>query len=203
MEHANNWIATIQKLSNVQRYSQAALSKSENVLEHSALVSLIALHIANSLIADGVKNIDIGKIVIKCLIHDIEESEIGDIASPAKYHNENIASSIKEMEKAIAREIFEESGIASMYSTWATAKKYNTGVIVAFADSLTVLIKTHDEIVLRGNKTLARVIKDLEFNPLKKKYRAMAILYQADNKTITEYRTLIETMITEIQGALK
>jgi 5'-deoxynucleotidase YfbR-like HD superfamily hydrolase len=203
MERPWNWITTIQKLSNVKRYSQASLVKQENVLEHSATVALIGLHIAHSLAADGFKYINSGEIVTKALLHDIEESEIGDIASPAKYHTKEISKAIKEMEEGIADKIFDAAGLPLLFDTWKTAKQNPSGVIVAFADSMTVLVKVHDEIVLRGNKTLAGVIKDLNFGILRSKHKRLAALFHSGNRTVMEYHVLMEQMIEEIQGVLK
>lgn len=193
------WVESLQKLSTVQRYSQAKLARSENVLEHSGMVALITLHLSKGLLDEG-HLIDVGLALTKAMLHDIEESDIGDISQPAKYHSKEITNAVKLLETQVAMKIFMDSNAPGLFNIWIMAKDGDEGLLVAFADNLSVLIKTYEEVYLRGNRTLLSLVKDLEFKSLRSKLDNLYTVYGTESITLAGYGHLIFTYIEAIAG---
>ena len=161
-----NWSSQISKLSCVKRFSQANLAKSENVLEHTCEVSLHALFIATELKEEGYE-IDIGSVLSKSLVHDLEETEIGDVARPFKYSSPELRDKIKELEDDIAADMFHKcSSSKDLFFTWVAAKDDSDGAIVSFCDTLVVMLKFDDEIIGRGNNKFLELMSEHMYTTL-------------------------------------
>lgn len=70
-------------LSHVPRWAIIDVTKQQNVGEHSYRVMVIALTIAEFIEGMGT-NVDTGALLKEAVLHDIEESETGDIPTPFK-----------------------------------------------------------------------------------------------------------------------
>jgi len=154
---------TIGQLSSITRYSQSILSKPENVLEHTGFVALLCMFIADEIDSQQtlmnqdtrtqIPIVDRGLLLQKALVHDIDEVMTGDIARPTKYHNERIKEELDNFAADSANNISGECGV-KFYHYWNEAKSGPEGEIVSLCDALSVLHKAHDEVVMRGNKTM-------------------------------------------------
>ena len=139
----------IDDMSNVRRWSHAYCHKEESVLEHTAVVAIIALSIGSELGADSATLLE------KALLHDMEEVVTGDIPNPTKYHNSRITAEIKEFEDIAAQEIAERYFGDWAYITWRSSKDETLeGEIVRIADAAAVVIKIQQEKQL-GNMAFA------------------------------------------------
>ena len=197
---AKIWNNYIKKLSCVDRFSPFHLNKSENSLEHTGEVVLISLNIAtliNRYRVESTPIIDIAMLLTNAAIHDIEESITGDIIRPVKYDNDLIRQEIRTIEDKAANKIFTESGMSELIPIWGSAKNGIEGKIISFADALTVLKKIHDEVILRGNKTLIDSVADPEFNTVFNKLADLMGVYDALDFFI-EYQAYAREMIAEI-----
>ena len=136
----------VRKVGVVTRYSMAHLNREESVLEHTGGVALLAMLI-------GLKcNADIGELLQKAVIHDIEESQIGDIASPVKYHSVNILNGISALGNKVVMDIALELNILELVPIWFDSKDGTLeGRIVKFCDIISVLGKIHEEVVMYSN----------------------------------------------------
>lgn len=131
----------------VARYSQAHLNRPENVLEHTGFVCVMCM-----LIGLDHGDVDMGELMIKATVHDLEESKIGDIANPVKYANPQILKELKKIGKKAMSDISNETGIYALYDYWESSKDDSIeGKIVKLADVLAVLAKIHEEVVLYSN----------------------------------------------------
>lgn len=142
------------ELSAIDRYSQTRLINPESVLEHMGYVCFCALVIGNRLFAEG-EMINLGDLMIKATIHDIEETITGDMASPTKYWNPNITAEIKKVEAEAAKMVtnkLDKNGW--LYDQWEAAKSGKEGYIIALADKLAVVYKIQQETEQYGNNTL-------------------------------------------------
>lgn len=145
-------------MSSIVRYSQSSLCRPESVLEHTAFVACTSLIIGKKLNELGCE-IDIEKLLKKCLVHDMDEVITGDIARSTKYHNEIIKEQLDILSYDAMETICEKTNV-NLIEDWEFSKEGDEGKIVELVDALAVLWKAHDEVVMRGNKTI--VFGDVE-----------------------------------------
>jgi 5'-deoxynucleotidase YfbR-like HD superfamily hydrolase len=198
---AKNWTDTLQKLSCIKRFSQTELCKPENVLEHTGMVALVALHIGECLNAEGMK-IDIGSLMTRALLHDIEESELGDVARPVKYSSPDMREMFADLEIKTAEDIFYNSGSSQMFRFWSTAKENITtdGLIIKYSDTLCAALKFHDEIVVRGNKSMLPLMSENIFTALDGLLYELASAIGGDSPVLNSYRMLNAEIQAQITG---
>lgn len=139
-------------LSSMQRYSQTFMNKKESVLEHTGFVVLFCCLIAQELVARG-KQIDVGLLLSKAALHDLDEIITGDIPRPTKYFDEEARKSFERIEHhGMSKLIASMSLQESVYSLWKGSKEDYEGSIVAIADVAAVAYKVWEETGLLGNK---------------------------------------------------
>jgi len=133
----------------VTRYSQSKLMREESVMEHTGQVALMALIIGRKCCAD------IEKLMTRAVIHDLEESELGDIANPVKYNNENIYGAIDNLAMEIFEGISNRFDDPALHQDWLYAKDTSLeGRIVKLCDVLSVLMKLYEEVIIYHNYSL-------------------------------------------------
>lgn len=145
-------IESLGKLSCVNRFSQSYLSKPENVMEHTGFVALMSLAIAKDLIRKDCE-INVGLLLEKALVHDLDEIITGDVTRSTKYSSDEMLSSMNLLSQESINKISTDCD-CSFNLCWASAKEGKEGSIVSLADCLSVLFKAHNEVVMRGNKTI-------------------------------------------------
>jgi putative nucleotidyltransferase with HDIG domain len=131
----------ISDMSNARRWSTAYCQKEENVLEHTAVVAIIALRIGSEL-----EGVDMEVLLTRALLHDMEEIITGDIMTPTKYHNEHITKEIKKFEAIAAAEVSDMYFGEWAKTVWAEAKDSTLeGEIIRLADTAAVVYKIRQE----------------------------------------------------------
>ena len=140
------------RLKHTHRYSSVPVLIRENVAEHSFWTAILGITIA---IEMQMSKQEIGKVALKALLHDIEESMTGDLIRDMKYHNEETREAIAAVEHEFALRIFNKLGQVGPWflSWWINAKDETpTGRVVALADLLCVIMYVQHEWDL-GNRT--------------------------------------------------
>lgn len=101
----SHFYAYISKIRWLQRWGLKRNAVTENVMEHSWEVSVIAhaLALIRNRYFDG--NLDVNAIVVAALYHDCSEVITGDMPSPIKYHSSEITSAYKSIERQAEREL--------------------------------------------------------------------------------------------------
>jgi len=198
MNQVKEWIGTIENLSCVKRFSQCFLHKQENVLEHSGMVSLVCLQLSTLLRKEGYE-IDIEKILTKSLIHDSEESVIGDVSKPSKYSSDELRKLFGVYEKTVAMKIFHDAGLEGVMGNWEGAKDGPEGKIIAFVDTLSAIMRFHNEIVMRGNKTMIELLSPTAFDALFGKLNKVCECYP-NSKILKEYEEFCWDVKEQITG---
>ena len=156
------------KLATTNRYSDTRLINPESVLEHTGYVALTSMFIAMKLIDAG-ESINIGELLQKCLLHDIEEAKMGDIITPTKHSS----IKLKLMLNSYAEECAEDV-LASVYgypetlNIWKQSKYGKEGYIVEIADALSVVYIMEREIIYFGNMHLKLHMNEGLFRKLEK-----------------------------------
>lgn len=147
------------KMASISRYSQTHLIMNESVLEHTGCVSIMCYFIAKSIDA----KINIGELLTRAAIHDIDEIVTGDIPTTTKYKNPDITKAIKFVESENMSELsYNILGSAELFNTWGNAKDDTIeGAILATADLLAVLYKLWQETVLYNNRTMKEHIENI------------------------------------------
>ena len=133
------------RLKHTYRYSSVPVLVRENVAEHSFWTAIIAVTIA---IERQMTRAEIGKVALKSLVHDIEESMTGDLIRDMKYFDEETREAIGAVEREFASRIFDKLGvIGNWFEGWWEQAKDNspTGRVVALADLLCVIMYVEHE----------------------------------------------------------
>ncbi len=99
----SHFFAYLDRMKLINRWPLMRNLEQENVAEHSLQVAIIAHGLAvihNQLQTDDQEKIDIGQVVCHALFHDASEVLTGDLPTPIKYFNPNIAREYKQIEHA-------------------------------------------------------------------------------------------------------
>lgn len=180
------------RLASISRYSQTHLIMKESVLEHSGSVVLFCYLISISIN----REVDLGKLLSRAIVHDFDEISTGDIPHPTKYDNPHIEMEIKKVEAknmiAISNEI---SGDDKLFNLWDEAKNDDIeGAILTIADSFSVVYKLWQETILYNNRTMVEHIISFERvlirlrNRFSKKY-GMELIFDEIDKIYREIKS--------------
>lgn len=151
-------ISASSALSCMMRYSQTHLNKTESVLEHIGFVSFFSCLIGTELNSTiGEEYIDIGSLLQKAVLHDIDEIVTGDIPRPTKYFNEETRNTFEKIEKAGIKRLLinlelDNSELGEILeSYWENSKEGEDGCIIAIADLAAVVYKVWEETIVGHN----------------------------------------------------
>lgn len=173
----------------VTRYSQSHLNRRESVLEHTGFVCFICAII-------GLKHpdVDLGKLLTKATLHDIEESYIGDIANPVKYDNPDILSEVEKIGEKAMVQIEGLIGVGSLYSIWRNSKDSTLeGRIVKIADVISVVAKVYEEVVLYKNSSIkCFALNTLNFFETQQRIEKDPYLLDVINEVIEIHEIILE-----------
>ncbi|MCM8804227.1 MAG: HD domain-containing protein [Candidatus Omnitrophica bacterium] len=146
------------RLNNIIRFNTRIKTYNESVAAHSFFVAFYSYILALYLKINKF-DINIEKLLIKALLHDIEECISGDILTPFKklmskeYEQLGILS-VNEVTKDLYPSIREK-----IINIWANCKKDFEGQIVDFCDDLSGYIYCLEQIKT-GNTYFIDIIKD-------------------------------------------
>lgn len=149
------------RMNEVSRYSSVYQERNETLSEHTTEVSMMSYLIALELRNHYSESVDIGILLEKCLLHDMDEVITGDIPRNTKYASRLVH---KEMNNVATRSVQLIEGMLSLdlKETWQNAKDGKEGLILKIVDMLCVAKKCITEIELRGNLTFLKVVSELE-----------------------------------------
>lgn len=150
----------LSRMNEVSRYSSVYQETNETLAEHVTEVSTMSYLIAKTLMSFGEK-VDIGSLLERCLLHDMDEVLTGDIPRNTKYATVEVH---EELNKVACEAVGLIEGMLNinLLWVWETAKKGKEGVILKIVDMLCVVKKCVTEIELRGNLTFLKVVAELE-----------------------------------------
>ncbi len=163
----SHFFAYMSRMKLINRWPLMRNVQQENVAEHSQQVAIIAhvLALIKNLKFDGQLNPD--KAAVLALYHDCSEVLTGDLPTPVKYFNPNIAKEYKIIETAAEQKLLEmlpeemQSLFAPLIDSGKMDPEYKK--IVKDADTLCAYIKCLEELVA-GNQ---------EFEPAKRRLETM------------------------------
>lgn len=150
----------VNRLSYVPRYSTTFLIRSENVAEHTALVSLYCVFIARWVESNTPIKIDMGKLMVRAAIHDLEEVRSGDTNRTYKHYDQLLRTKMNEVSgellaESIAKILPRDEGFTQRtLLEWQNSKDDSPeGRILSLADFLQALSFISREYAL-GNRSV-------------------------------------------------
>lgn len=158
MKEKNDFIYWICKLTSTPRFVGSYLVQPQSGADHAFRTSMIALQIVDDYNSQHSKKDQISReeVLLKALLHDAEESFIGDLPTPVKYCTPEFRDAVKKLEEKVASEkVFKNAGPNSQeyFKLWKEAKENKSGKIIKIADKLEGFIKINFEI-RQGNAGL-------------------------------------------------
>ena len=154
----------IMRTNEVKRCSGTYLQEDESLAQHITDTLLMSYMIAKRLQKNG-EEIDLGLLLEKGLLHDIDEIATGDIPHNTKYATDTIKSELDNVAKiAIQKFSKMDPSLEDLPEIWETAKDGKEGVILKLCDMLCVVRKAIVEIELYHNMLFLKVSKELTSN---------------------------------------
>ena len=149
-------LSSIHRLSHVFRYSSLPVVRRESVAEHTLYVSLYSLILAKKLVKLGFE-VDIGKLLERALVHDVDESMTGDFLRTVKYGHPDLKRILDEVSVSMIRRMENELDV-EILQPWTDAKSEGIeGDIISFVDLACVLAYAFEELRL-GNASMKHVV---------------------------------------------
>src|SRR6202000_1170560 len=121
--------------------------------------TLYSLMLVQEIRAAG-HQVDLGKVLEKATLHDVDESIFGDIPRVTKYFSPGISAEFKKIEREGVEQLFKQLKLEKLADVWKEAKDSSLeGQIVAVVDLAAVVFKVWSEIALYGNMSFLRVYR--------------------------------------------
>ncbi len=146
------------------RFSNCPRIHDESVSDHSFFVAIYSYFLGTALLADGAK-LDLGKLLGKALLHDVDECFSGDFIRMFKHSSpelkEQIDKACMNMMAGYCSDVSSSTKVRLWtFGNWHESKIDLEGYIVSFADYLSVVSYVHQEIDL-GNNRMRRQLPEL------------------------------------------
>lgn len=152
----------LMRTNEVKRYSGTRLQEDETLAQHITDMCMMSYIITKHLITYG-EELDLGVILEKCIIHDLDELATGDMPRNTKYASENIKKELDAVaELAVRRYAMTHKGLDDLEGKWSNAKQGKEGFIIKLVDMLCVVRKAIIEIEVYGNLSCLKVTKELD-----------------------------------------
>jgi 5'-deoxynucleotidase YfbR-like HD superfamily hydrolase len=140
----------------------------ESVLEHTGFAGLFALFIAKRLDKDVLSQnqdfigLDFGELLTRALVHDIDETILGDISRTTKYYAPEIKEMFSKIESESVIDLTKFIGV-DIDKAWSRAKDATLeGYILKLTDLAAVVYIVWREVTLLGNLSMLRVAEEVE-----------------------------------------
>ncbi|MGD8162065.1 5'-deoxynucleotidase [Pantoea sp. FN0307] len=165
----SHFFAHLSRLKLINRWPLMRNVRTENVSEHSLQVAMVAhaLALIKNSMFNG--NLNAERIALIALYHDASEVLTGDLPTPVKYYNAQIAHEYKKIEE-IARQKLIEMLPAELQNAWRPLldeqqQSEEETAIIKQADALCAYLKCLEELSAGNNefrRALSRLEKTLE-----------------------------------------
>lgn len=157
------FFAFLNRMKYINRWSLMRSTVSENIMEHSQQVAVVAHSLAVIGNTYFGQNLDADSIAVKALFHECSEVITGDLPTPIKYINHELNSAYKQIENAANDKLLtylppEMKNIYAdiLKNPCETEKKY-----VKYADKLCAYIKCIEELKT-GNKEFSQAAETIK-----------------------------------------
>ena len=155
------FFAYLNRMKYINRWSLMRSTVTENIMEHSQQVAVIAHALAMISNTYFGGNLDANSIAVKAIFHETSEVITGDLPTPIKYFNEEIRNSYKALERYSNERLltYLPSELSDKYATIINAddEEYK---YVKYADKISAYLKCVDEVTM-GNSDFTSAKKTL------------------------------------------
>jgi 5'-deoxynucleotidase YfbR-like HD superfamily hydrolase len=132
-------------VAHVTRFAGTPLHRTETVAEHSYMTAQYALFIGWHCISLG-GSVDLGKLLSRALVHDLDEAVMVDLPRPIKYADPELLERWKAMCTGVVRGLGDTLGVP-FNKEWSEAKDDSLeGHILILADLMTVTAYVIEEL---------------------------------------------------------
>lgn len=146
---------------NAIRYSLMYQIKRESLADHIADVSLLSYLLALRFNSYG-EGLDIGNILEKVILHDLDEVLTGDIPRSTKYYSEEGLKAMRMVALDAITKLAESlPGSDGLVDRWKMAKEGKEGSVLVIADMLCVARKVVTEVKILGNGYFLKVAYEM------------------------------------------
>lgn len=144
-----DFFAYLNRMKYIKRWALMRSKFDENVMEHTAQVSVIAHALAEikNLYFNG--NVDILKVILYSQYHETSEVITGDLPTPIKYFNKEINHAYKDIEKGACHKLLNTlpEDLRAVYSNYVLPdEKSEEYIIMKCADKISAYIKCEEEL---------------------------------------------------------
>ncbi|ADP13119.1 hypothetical protein EJP617_34380 [Erwinia sp. Ejp617] len=164
----SHFFAHLSRLKLINRWPLMRNVRTENVSEHSLQVAMVAHALALIRNAKFAGNLNAERIALMAIYHDASEVLTGDLPTPVKYYNAQIAHEYKKIEKIAQNKLIEmlPEELRSAYAPLIDEHQHSEAetAIVKQADALCAYLKCLEELSAGNNEFLpakARLEKTL------------------------------------------
>ncbi len=162
------FFAYLNRMKYINRWSLMRSTVTENIMEHSQQVAVIAHALAMISNTYFGGNLDANSIAVKAIFHETSEVITGDLPTPIKYFNDEIRTSYKALEHYSNERLLTllPSELSAKYATIINADKDEEYKYVKYADKICAYLKCVVELNMGNSdfssakKTLRKEIED-------------------------------------------
>ena len=145
---ANEFFALMSRMRYITRWGLMRNTFSENIQEHSHQVAVLAHALA--LIRRDILHLegpDPERCAVAALYHDASEILTGDMPTPIKYHNPDIKTAYKQLERIAGQQLLEKlpEALRDSYKAYVLEEDETVESVVKAADKLSAHIKCVEE----------------------------------------------------------
>lgn len=188
----SNFFAIISRMKYIARWSLMHSLETENVMEHTCQVTIIAhaLAVIKNKMYGG--NVDLLKVMMYSLYHETGEVSTGDLPTPVKYYNDDIKKAYKALEKVSCEKIantLPEELIDEFLPYILADENDEEYVIMKSADKISAYLKCLTELKLGNNefkKAKNTIEKEIKSKKLPEVEYFMKKFVPAFEKTLDE-----------------
>jgi len=154
--HNNTFIPLIFRLKYINRWGLKFNTQTENVMQHTAECAFIAHFLA--IIGNRYfgKNYNADRLAVCALYHDATEVYTGDLPTPIKYFNDDMANIYKQIEQAASEKIMQHlpADLQNEYASYLSASSLTDQErnLLKISDLLCAYIKCIHEINTGNNE---------------------------------------------------
>ncbi len=156
------FFAYLNRMKYINRWCLMRSTVTENIMEHSQQVAVVAHALATISNTYFGGNLDANSIAVKAIFHETSEVITGDLPTPIKYFNREIRDSYKALEHYSNERLltFLPSELSAIYGKLINADKDDEYKYVKYADKICAYIKCIDEVNM-GNSDFTSAKKAL------------------------------------------
>ena len=156
------FFAYLNRMKYINRWGLMHSGMTENIMEHSQQVAVVAHALATVSNVYFGGNLDANSIAVKALFHETSEVMTGDLPTPIKYFNPEIGDAYKRLEHYSNERLltFLPSELSAEYAKIINDNDSIEHRFVKYADKLCAYIKCIDEVKM-GNSEFAKAEKTI------------------------------------------